>query len=712
VTEHDNPPGVGVPARAREEGVVASPHPSAEERAVLHRDLAHLLTNLSIALHRHAMYPPGHPSLVPVLETLARRLHSLLGDRPRVAVGVARDQLVIEGVASDPRHPLLRGLAERLHRHHLAVLEFERGLTTDELLAVVEALSTDPEHGDGPLGSRVRAHNEKWPHVGMHPLSVEGLSIVRDDGTGHGPIGRDDAAARCTQLWIGLANAALERARGDTESEGLLGEPAVVARAIDEHQRVEAYDQVVVGYLLQIAEELRASKGQDAEELRRRTAQLMGALHPETLRRLLDMGGDALQRRRFVADVATGMAASAVVDVVEAAAAAAHETLSSGLLRLLSKLAAHAELGAERVRPLADTELREQVQRLIGGWELADPHPDDYRAALEHLAHTVPVDLEPTPDDEIGLALRVVQMSLEVEEDSPSLGRAVETLVVAGRVAPLLDVLRGPDAGSFATRLVGRLSSARTVRALLDRPKPDFAGLGALLPLLGPQAFVPVFETLTESDDRQHRRAAFDLLRRAGVEVLPMVRERLSDPRWYVIRNLLALVVHMEPVPEDLDPSPWLEHEDGRVRREALRFALRLPRQRGEALEAALLDPDPSVLGIALASAHEGCPPGAVPAVIAIAASERADDDLRASAMRALGSVRDDPRVLDLLLQAAARDSRRLPWTSAPPHSATALAALGSLAAAWGQDRRAAGLLRRARKSWDPQIRRAAGGTA
>jgi hypothetical protein len=61
-----------------------------------------VLTGLSIALQRRAMYPPGHPSLVPVLDGLARRLQALLDDRPRVAVGVARDQLVIEGVASDP----------------------------------------------------------------------------------------------------------------------------------------------------------------------------------------------------------------------------------------------------------------------------------------------------------------------------------------------------------------------------------------------------------------------------------------------------------------------------------------------------------------------------------------------------------------------------------------------------------------------------------
>ena len=304
-------------------------------------------------------------------------------------------------------------------------------------------------------------------------------------------------------------------------------------------------------------------------------------------------------------------------------------------------------------------------------------------------------------------------MSLEVEEDSPSLGRAVETLVVAGRVAPLLDVLRGPDAGSFATRLVGRLSSARTVRALLDRPKPDFAGLGALLPLLGPQAFVPVFETLTESDDRQHRRAAFDLLRRAGVEVLPMVRERLSDPA----------------VGRDPEPAGARRAHGARARGPRS-VAVARARGRPRASRGAALRASPA------AAARRGARGGAARSRPE-RARHRAGVGARGLPARGgAGRDRDCGERARRRRPARERDARARIGARRPPRarpaaagrrprletaavdvgaaaSATALAALGSLAAAWGQDCRAAGaLLRRARKSLDPQIRRAAGGTA
>src|SRR4029434_1338688 len=115
-------------------------------------------------------------------------------------------------------------------------------------------------------------------------------------------------------------------------------EPSRVANAIDRHHGAEAYDQVVVGYLLQIASELKTATGAEAQALRSRSARLIGALKPHTLRRLVQMGGDAARRNAFVHDAAEGMAVEAVVDLVKAAAAANGQTISHGLMRMLTKM--------------------------------------------------------------------------------------------------------------------------------------------------------------------------------------------------------------------------------------------------------------------------------------------------------------------------------------------------------------------------------------
>jgi len=41
-------------------------------------------------------------------------------------------------------------------------------------------------------------------------------------------------------------------------------------------------------------------------------------------------------------------------------------------------------------RPTADSALRDQVQKLVSGWNLEDPNPDNYRLALEKMSRMAP----------------------------------------------------------------------------------------------------------------------------------------------------------------------------------------------------------------------------------------------------------------------------------------------------------------------------------
>ena len=65
-------------------------------------------------------------------------------------------------------------------------------------------------------------------------------------------------------------------------------EPDEVARAINSRTASQgAFEQVVVGYLLQIAEELKTSSTEEATVLRTRVSKLVRGLSPEAVRRLL-----------------------------------------------------------------------------------------------------------------------------------------------------------------------------------------------------------------------------------------------------------------------------------------------------------------------------------------------------------------------------------------------------------------------------------------
>ena len=93
------------------------------EAAALSRELADFLLEFSIALHKNGIYPKGHPLLEAAVAGVSRKIGILLNDsRPTLSIGVARKQLIIEGVATDAKHPVLGELASRLHRHSLGAV--------------------------------------------------------------------------------------------------------------------------------------------------------------------------------------------------------------------------------------------------------------------------------------------------------------------------------------------------------------------------------------------------------------------------------------------------------------------------------------------------------------------------------------------------------------------------------------------------------------
>ena len=671
------------------------------ERATLSRELADFLIELSIALHKHAMYPEGHPSLGPAAAGVTRRAGLLLEDRSTLSLGVARQQLVIEGVATDPKHPVLGELAARLHRHHLGAVTFRRGVDETEVASVLKTLAVDADRSGSPLGLGPPERLRAWPHVQLHSLTYERLELVDD------PAAAGEGGARAAQLWVGLARAAVSAQAGTEDST----EPAVIARAIDEHPRADAaaYDQVIVGYLLQIANDLKTAGSAEAIALRRRTSRLIRALRPETLRRLVEMGGDFVQRRQFVYDSADGMAVDAVLEILQAAADSSHQTISHSLVRMLSKLAAHAETGTEHVRPQADAALRDQVRRLLQDWTLADPNPGAYGAALHRMSRTAP-PLARGAGEHAAEPDRLVAMALEVDGVSQRVLDAAGRVVQEGRLGRLLDALdEVPDSQWTAAAVWARIATADVVRVLATREPVDFKTLERLVPRVGSSAAPPLLDALAQAATRGTRRGLLAELVKMGPGIAPLVIQRLDDPRWYVTRNLLALLEELSPLPPGFSAAAYLRHSDARVRWQAVKVQVKLPAERDAALATGLQDQDPRTLRLALglSVALQNCPDAAVSSLAVHAVDRALPTDLRVLAIRVLGYARA-PAALATLLRLTAGGRTLFGREKLPPRSPELLVALAALAAGWRGDPRARATLARAAAARDAEIRAAA----
>lgn len=678
--------------------------------ATLSRDLANFLVELSIAFHKHAIYPAGHPLLSSAVQSVTTKLLGLLADRPTLSIGIARRQLIIEGVATDPDHPLLHELANKLHRHHLGAVKFTAGITEAELSDALATLAVDAGRMEHPLGLAAEEVSSRWQHVRVFPLTYDKLELLDEEGDEPGtpPAEGQMKSGRAAQLWVGMARAALaaDTTGEDGEADDRALEPAVVAKAIDEHQREKAYDQVIVGYMLQIAEELKTAKGAETGALQKRISKMVGALQPDTLERLLEMSGDNNQRRKFVMDASQGMAVEAVVDLVRAAADAEQQTISHSLVRLFGKLAQHSRETDVTRRTMADQSLRENVRRLISDWSLTDPNPGAYSLVLQAMSRQAPAG-----ENRSGISLvcepeRIVKMGLEVGMLGHRVEHAVGVMLEAHRWEELLDIVDGAPDPAVADGVWRQVEQSDTLREVLAEERIDFALVGRLAGRMKLAAVSPLLDALEVSEEGKVRERLLDIMVRIGDDVGPYVARRLPTAGATLQRDYLAALGRLTRLPPELDVETYAAHPESIVRREAVRLLLKQESTREQAIVNAVGDPDERTAFLALTAAQERCPAAAVPLIMGRVDREELDAALRALAIRAVANRRDGA-VVPWLLQRVQRRTkwmRRLKLRDKGPEM---LAALSVLAAFWRDTPETKDAMTLAMKSKDVDIRQA-----
>src|SRR5690242_4029422 len=672
--------------------------PGARSVATLSRDLADFLVEFSIVLHKRAMYPLGHPHLQDSTARFVGRLESLLSARDSLAIGVARHQLIVAGTATDPRNALLSDLARRLHRHRIATVRFDRDVSLSEIDDLLVALAADPQGEAGPFGLRPGA-GATWTRLRIQPPELTRM-FLQDDEPGARPETPADA------LWLGLANLALS---SDGEGTEAAEDPLLVARAIDAQPDQTAYDRVVLDYLGQIADEMSGRQGAWEPRIRERVSRLVTSLKPDTLRRVLSAGADDGERRRFALTSAEVLAADAVVEVVEAAAATTGQTISHQLLRLLNKFARYAEVGPEQNRAEAESTLRQNVALLISDWSLEDPNPGAYTAVLDGMvrqsAGTSAVADEEQLECEPEL---VLQIAIEANCGGPRVDAALDSLVQQRRVSVLVELLRTAPAHANATTdtLWQHLATPARLRAELSEERPDFLAVEGLVARLGPTATEPLLDLLERATTSSVRGRTMRLLASLGPSVAAAAAARLKNAPWYVQRNLLVLIRTLRTWPPDFSAVSFARHAEPRLRREAYRLLLEFPQHRTSAILHGLLDTNPEVLTLILRAAVEDCPREALRTIERITEDWRRPAEQRALAVRALARA-SGPQALDRLVQLSGARRSFVGWRL-DARSPVALAAVSALARYFGAHPQVAGLLQAARDHSDPQIRLAA----
>jgi len=672
-----------------------------DERKVLSRELSVFLVQFSIALHKNGAYPPGHPLLNAAVESVVQRLGDLLKDRPSLSIGVARSQLVLDGVATDQANPVLRELAQRLHRHQLGAIKFSQGFGPDEIEDLLQVLGTDVQIAGKPVGAGTPDELQRWPHVRLFPLAYDALELGAEESTR-----KPSVEGAAGVLWLGLAAAALMQP-GDGTANPAAAEAGEIAQAINEHRRDASYAKVIVDYLMHLGHELRLSEGPESTMLRERVSGLLRALKPEVLQQLLELGSDTAHREQLMMDIATVLPSGAILELLRAASAASEQTISHSLLRILNKISKHAEAGSPVIRFKADAAMRDMVRRLVSNWNLEDPNPGAYSRLLDQLSREP--SAEQGGQDEVteSEAPRVIKTSLEIGVVGEPVWRAVDRMLEDGQLTELMSLLDlAGDSCPGTEEYWNYLCQPAPFRRLLQHDQNDFEGIDRIVQRMGLASAEPMLEALEVADSRSARRRLLTYLTQLGPELGPMVVGRLPSAPWFVQRNILALIGSMPSWPAGFSPETYATNADARVRREAIKLMLRSTERRGEAITLALADADEQVVRMALAAIPAGFPPPAMARLMALLNDRTRDADLRAAGIRALTSVPTAATRSWLLERALNRPKwfRRRRLSSKSPEL---LAILHVLGVRWRGDPAAAEALKLAAASSDPDIRAA-----
>lgn len=652
-------------------------------------------------------------------------LRSIMRDNAEVKFEVTKEGLRYEGFPVYPGHPAFAEFSREFYKRSLAVVRFHAGTSPDELVRFLSVLDVPSQE----LAAAGGFENRLWD------LEVDGIAV---EETGTRIV---DAKARAAEAAEPLPEGAAEvdeviaralgrHPRAQRVLVRFIGDSSALAGYLGEGGPEIERPATIARRMAALA---RAIGSEGPKERESMYASLAAALHSlgaeaeaDVLARLLaearqDDAVAAVLRSISIEEICVRIMQGAALDP------SSRPELARTVRNLISLGLAPRE---ETERTFAESMRQEGATEELIGAVLEDASPTHLRIRERRHGSEKPVDavlrlldlaatnIAATAEPEFGID----ELSAEAGRgitDGDVLGALVTLATIEHEAAPFASVMsmlennlgllveRGDFevAADAAESLVqaekrtdidnARRKRIRAAIAQLAQPSqmrgisaamrvhrsgtPEYEACRRLLSILGENTIGSLLEVLAQEQDMTARKALVDMLSAMADRFVTDLGERVGDPRWYFVRNVVSILgaTHRP------DALPYLErtlrHGDSRVRRETIR-ALSCIKDAlaGEMLTSALADDDAG--NVQLAARHLGAIKSrkAVPALEEVARGDgmgNRDVETRIDAIEALGRIASPGSIqmLETLTQRSMRSGRPRELRTA---AASALAAI------------------------------------
>lgn len=617
-----------------------------------------LIHTLALAWKNLAAYPPGHPALRGSVETAHRRLNELRGPAGEVVLGIGREGLVYGEDKIDSANA--KKLAQALYTRGVALVRFDAATSAPELETFLRHLNTLPGQVQRPIWEELTGGGVVNIH--LQPVDYSAIQATDDLATApQQPISAnlwDDilrALAAGRELTVEgrrllsrpvrsmneLTSIVLEYMADvteptDTESQidpkatfGIRFQARVPGTS-DTSAMTNARLAEVVSH--HIAKSTGLRKQLAVQQVMQLLRSLPAALRAAVLRSVVRVLSAQETDGSLLRDVTTGMPADEVLEALR-------------YLGTASNLSSHAVRLLESLMPLELTREQEEIQptsvsdlvQLFGEEDIDRFNPEDHRQLLDAVSVDVPqISSRVSPLSELGDRVDTVtdeaaqralgRTLLELLEHYQSTqnyevrldrleavfhselagGHHVDALETIRRLQHLALTTTSAPLRDAIHESFSRMASAEAIDGLIQSihtsPTANSLMIQQLLEAMGSAATRSLLLALAEEENRSRRRRLFDFVASLGTVIVPDAVQFLSDKRWFVVRNMIALlrtVGDRSSIPEIRQSA---KHPDMRVRLEAIKTLMTLePSLTRALLDQALNDPDPKLAETAIA---------------------------------------------------------------------------------------------------------------
>ena len=581
--------------------------------------------DLNIARRNWNAYPSGHPLVESSIQKLLSSFQMLCGDVGGVQLGVTREGLLLGDEYVEKNNQLCRNVAAAFFERGVGALLVSQPPTREELLALLKLLALKREEVFAQGGIE-----KLWQEAGITALEVRAIRYDRFSGTEEEQLGNEKGDAQTqVSLWEQFA---LLLTKGEVGVAGTDNSPELLAASLNAHfarrtgsgggfsgttlKTVSALMRQVVSTSVGATSIGSGSGGGDgigyegpdtfgwseldvvqASAIKADLAAFIVALDPLLRRQILNgFCETALEDESAAADLFRHLGTAVLQETYASAEEYAEAPqLLQGILR---SLLPHLIDTYERTTP--DDEMHTRMHTLLQEHQYEVFMPDEYMQGLLDVLSSG--TLEQLAADDVTKLLvslnsqaidsRGSEIILQLVIANPT-GEAAQELIKNlsdlcghflelgdyGQVLKILSQAADPRLPQ-PLRIVMRDAFCR--REFLDEilsgltiwGKPKYDQVTLLIQVLGRAFIEPLLDRMAEEETMSLRRFMIDRVQAFGEAARPYLLARLSDQRWYVLRNIIIMLRTLGPTQEAEQLRPFLRHVNPKVRIEALKTLL------------------------------------------------------------------------------------------------------------------------------------------